>query len=41
MIRHAAKDVFEEVGVTADDVQVVELHDYFSTNEVGAIDIYR
>ncbi|KAF0528907.1 lipid-transfer protein [Gigaspora margarita] len=38
MIRHAAKDVFEEVGVTADDVQVVELHDYFSTNELITYD---
>ncbi len=34
MTRRAAKQVFGKAGITADDVQVVELHDCFSANEL-------
>ena len=30
----AAREAYEQAGVTADDVNVVELHDCFSTNEL-------
>ncbi|CAG8488442.1 2502_t:CDS:2 [Racocetra persica] len=38
MTRRAAKDVFEKAGITADDVQVIELHDCFSANELITYD---
>jgi sterol carrier protein 2 len=34
MTRRAAKQVYEKAGITADDIQVIELHDCFSANEV-------
>ena len=34
MTRKAAKRVYEKAGITANDIQVVELHDCFSANEV-------
>ena len=34
MTRRAAKSAYQQAGITADDVQVVELHDCFSANEV-------
>jgi sterol carrier protein 2 len=34
MTRKAAATVFKKAGITANDVQVVELHDCFSANEV-------
>jgi acetyl-CoA acyltransferase len=34
MTREAARRAFEEAGVGADDVDVIELHDCFSTNEL-------
>ncbi|MDF0532321.1 lipid-transfer protein [Tsukamurella sp. 8F] len=34
MTRTAARMVYEQAGITADDVDVIELHDCFSTNEL-------
>lgn len=34
MTRRAAVEAFAQAGITPDDVQVVELHDCFSANEV-------
>lgn len=34
MTRHAASKAFSNAGITPKDVQVVELHDCFSANEV-------
>ncbi|KAI9277203.1 thiolase-like protein [Phascolomyces articulosus] len=34
MTRRAAKSAYEQAGITAKDVQVVELHDCFSANEL-------
>lgn len=34
MTKEAAKKVFSKAGKTPDDVQVVELHDCFSANEL-------
>ena len=34
MAKHAAKEAFSAAGVTPDQVNVVELHDCFSTNEL-------
>jgi acetyl-CoA acetyltransferase len=34
MSRRAARDVYEQAGVGADDVSVIELHDCFSANEL-------
>ncbi|GAA4395522.1 lipid-transfer protein [Tsukamurella soli] len=34
MTRTAAARVYEQAGITADDVDVIELHDCFSTNEL-------
>lgn len=34
MTRRAAKLVYEEAGIGVEDVDVVELHDCFTTNEV-------
>lgn len=34
MARDAAKEVYEQAGIGADDVDVVELHDCFSANEL-------
>lgn len=34
MTRKATQQVFKKAGITANDVQVVELHDCFSANEV-------
>ncbi|CAG8518394.1 7983_t:CDS:2 [Funneliformis caledonium] len=38
MTRKAAKQVYEQAGITADDIQVVELHDCFSSNELITYD---
>jgi len=38
MTRNAANQVYKEAGITPDDVQVVELHDCFSANELVCID---
>ncbi|KAL7918648.1 putative lipid-transfer protein, mitochondrial precursor [Trichoderma austrokoningii] len=38
MIQHAVKEATAEAGISPRDVQVVELHDCFSTNELIAID---
>ncbi|OLL26980.1 Non-specific lipid-transfer protein [Neolecta irregularis DAH-3] len=38
MTRHAADQVYKEAGITADEIQVVELHDCFSANELVCID---
>ena len=38
MTRRAAADLFSRAKVTAKDVQVVELHDCFSANEVRVLD---
>lgn len=38
MTRKAAKEVFRQAKMTPDDVQVVELHDCFSANELVSID---
>ncbi|ORZ00571.1 thiolase-like protein [Syncephalastrum racemosum] len=38
MTRHAAKAAFKQAGITANDVQVVELHDCFSANELLTYD---
>lgn len=35
MTRRAANDVYKKAGITANDVQVIELHDCFSANEVS------
>jgi sterol carrier protein 2 len=35
MTRRAAQQLFKKSGVTPNDVQVVELHDCFSANEVS------
>jgi sterol carrier protein 2 len=34
MTRKAAKQVYKKAGITPDDIQVIELHDCFSANEV-------
>ncbi|MDJ0114664.1 lipid-transfer protein, partial [Rhodococcus erythropolis] len=34
MTRKAAEKVYAQAGITADDVDVIELHDCFSTNEL-------
>ena len=34
MTRKAAERVYQQAGITADDVDVIELHDCFSTNEL-------
>lgn len=34
MTRSAARRAFKQAGITANDVQVIELHDCFSANEV-------
>lgn len=34
MTRKAAQEVYEQAGIGPDDIQVVELHDCFTTNEV-------
>jgi len=38
MTRRAAAEVYKKANVTPDDVQVVELHDCFSANEVRGAD---
>ncbi|KAL7892705.1 putative lipid-transfer protein, mitochondrial precursor [Trichoderma sp. SZMC 28014] len=38
MIQHAVKEATAEAGITSRDVQVVELHDCFSANELIVID---
>ncbi|CAG8598336.1 16293_t:CDS:2, partial [Acaulospora colombiana] len=38
MTRRAAKDAFKKAGITPDDIQVVELHDCFSANELITYD---
>ncbi|CAI2175554.1 9511_t:CDS:2 [Funneliformis geosporum] len=38
MTRKAAKQVYEQAGISADDIQVVELHDCFSANELITYD---
>ena len=38
MTTHAARTALEEAGITAGDVQVCELHDCFSTNEMVTLD---
>lgn len=38
MTKRAARAAFEEAGVTPQDVQVVEVHDCFASNELLAID---
>lgn len=35
MTRRAAEQAYKKAGITANDVQVVELHDCFSANEVS------
>jgi len=35
MTRRAAQTLFKKAGITPNDVQVVELHDCFSANEVS------
>lgn len=37
MTRRAANDVYKKAGITANDVQVIELHDCFSANEVSIV----
>jgi sterol carrier protein 2 len=34
MTRRAAQELYKKAGITANDVQVIELHDCFSANEV-------
>lgn len=34
MTRKAAKQVYKKAGITPNDIQVIELHDCFSANEV-------
>ncbi|CAO3648942.1 unnamed protein product [Cunninghamella echinulata] len=38
MTRRAANDVYKKAGITANDVQVIELHDCFSANELLTYD---
>ncbi|OZJ02313.1 hypothetical protein BZG36_04450 [Bifiguratus adelaidae] len=38
MTRRAAKEVYSKAGITAKDVQVIELHDCFSANELITYD---
>jgi acetyl-CoA acetyltransferase len=38
MRRYAGETAIKEVGVTPKDFDVVELHDWFSTNEMVATD---
>lgn len=38
MTRHAAKAAFKKAGITPNDVQVIELHDCFSANELLTYD---
>jgi len=40
MTRTAAEKVFQQAGLAPKDVQVVELHDCFSCNEVGHTDTH-
>lgn len=37
MTRKAAKQVYKKAGITPNDIQVIELHDCFSANEVCII----
>ncbi|KAH8662438.1 putative lipid-transfer protein, mitochondrial precursor [Xylariales sp. PMI_506] len=38
MTRQAAKQVYSQAGITAQDVSIVELHDCFTTNEMCALE---
>lgn len=38
MTRRAARNAYREAGLTSSDVQVVELHDCFTTNEMCALE---